>query len=82
MPEMREEGARPSKEDLLDGAKQMMERLTPQPSTQEKKGYRENWPAWAKQFPKWTFNKPNEDYQLIDRKALKEMFSKGKCIEM
>jgi hypothetical protein len=79
MPEIKDDDNRPSLEDIKAGAQRIAARLKPpEPITAEKQGYRENWPAWAKQFPKWTFNKPNEDYQLIDRSQLREIFGKQK----
>ncbi len=42
------------------------------PNTQETAGFRENWPAWMKQLPRWSFPKePNPNYQLIDHDKLK-----------
>jgi hypothetical protein len=64
---------------VTDAAQRFVSNIkTPQPSTQEKAGYREGWPAWAKQFPKWTFNKPNDNYQLIDREQMRNLFKTGK----
>jgi hypothetical protein len=75
MPEPKEHNSLPTAEDIKEGAKRLVESLKPpQPITQEKQGYRENWPAWAKQFPKWNFNKPDENYQLIDRQQLRDAF--------
>lgn len=77
MPEVKDDKL--SMDDVKAAAQRFVTNMKPpQPSTQEKQGYRENWPAWAKQFPKWTFNKPNEDFQLIDRKQLREIYMKGK----
>jgi hypothetical protein len=77
MPEIKGDENRPTLEDIKEGAKRVAASLKPpQPKTQEKQGYRENWPSWAKQFPKLTFNKPNEDFQLIDRQQLRELFGK------
>src|SRR5690349_16146475 len=79
MPEAKEHDKMSSMDNIKEGAKRIADSLKPpQPKTQEKQGYRENWPAWAKQFPKWTFNKPNEDFQLIDRNQLRELFGKQK----
>jgi hypothetical protein len=79
MPEIKGDENRPTLEDIKAGAQRIAESLKPpQPKTQEKQGYRENWPSWAKQFPKLTFNKPNEDFQLIDRQQLRELFGKQK----
>ena len=77
MPEIKGNDSLPSMDDIKAGAKRFADSLKPtQPITQEKQGYRENWPAWAKQFPKWQFNKPDENYQLIDRQQLRELFGK------
>lgn len=44
-----------------------------EPTTQEGANFRRRWPAWAKQLPVMKFNrKPDENYQLIDRKILDE----------
>lgn len=41
------------------------------PATQEKKGYRENWSAWAKQLPRLDFPEtPNPTYKLVDENQL------------
>src|SRR5688572_33331518 len=73
MPEVKDDKL--SMDDVKAAAQRFVDNMKPpQPRTQEKQGYRENWPAWAKQFPKWTFNKPNDEYQLIDRQQLRELF--------
>ncbi len=42
-------------------------------NTQEKPGFREGWPMWMKQLPRFKFTEtPNEKYQLIDRQKLEE----------
>jgi hypothetical protein len=77
MPEIKDEKL--SIDDVKAAAQRFVSNMKPpQPITAEKQGYRENWPAWAKQFPKWTFNQPNQEYQLIDRQQLREIFMKGK----
>lgn len=79
MPEMKDAGAMPSMDDVKAAAQKFADNFKKeQPITQEKQDFRKNWPAWAKQFPKWTFNPPNEEYQLIDKKALRAMFTTGK----
>lgn len=43
------------------------------PTTQEKPGFRQRWPAWAKQLPVMNFSRsPNEHYELIDREAFRK----------
>lgn len=43
------------------------------PLTQAKTGFRQNWPAWAKQFPQLRFPEtPNLGYQLVDRAELRK----------
>lgn len=39
-------------------------------ATQERSNFRKNWPTWAKQLPKASFNPPNPNFQLIDREGL------------
>lgn len=42
-----------------------------QPATQEKKDFRKNWSAWAKQLPRLDFPEtPNLSYKLIDENQL------------
>lgn len=43
--------------------------------TQEKKGFRQGWPAWMKQLPQWRFPERNDDFQLIDRKRMRELLA-------
>ncbi|MEL7435194.1 MAG: DUF4231 domain-containing protein [Chloroflexota bacterium] len=38
--------------------------------TAERRDYRKNWPAWAKQLPKFRFNQPNKTFRLIDTDRL------------
>jgi len=50
----------------------------PEFTTQEKKDFRKNWPAWAKQLPKGRFNAPDSEFQLIDsNKLLKVLEEQG-----
>jgi hypothetical protein len=56
----------------LESAKQKAAQ-NPAFATQEKKGFREGWPSWAKQLPKRTMGQPNENFQLIDRDALRNI---------
>jgi len=35
------------------------------PVTQEKTGFRQNWPAWLKQFPQWNFPPPDPHFVII-----------------
>ncbi len=39
--------------------------------TQQPKGFREGWPTWAKQLPKFKFNEPDKAFQLIDRQEMR-----------
>lgn len=43
--------------------------------TQEKKGFREGWPAWMKQLPRWSFPKLDDDFGLISEEALAELLA-------
>jgi hypothetical protein len=45
------------------------------PITQEKRGFRERWPTWAKQLPRTRFPPPSETFQLIDPVRLKQILS-------
>jgi hypothetical protein len=45
------------------------------PVTQEKKGFRENWPEWLKKMPRRKFPPPNDDFQLITPDSLEELLS-------
>jgi hypothetical protein len=64
------------------GARPPSPALPPKPgepkfNTQETAGFRQNWPAWMKQLPRWSFPKePNPNYQLIDRQKLREHLAK------
>ena len=40
------------------------------PITQERKGFRQNWPVWMRQMPRFKFPAPNENFQLIDTEQL------------
>lgn len=44
--------------------------------TQQKKGFRDGWPTWAKQLPKVNFNEQNKEFQLIDRDEMREFLQK------
>jgi hypothetical protein len=44
-----------------------------EPLTQEKKNFRNRWPLWAKQFPRFKFPPPNANFQLIDSTRLNEV---------
>lgn len=41
--------------------------------TQEKKGFRDGWPAWMKQLPQWSFPKLDDSFQLISPQALEQL---------
>lgn len=43
------------------------------PISQERKGFRANWPSWLKQMPVWGGPKPDESFQLIDQQQLLEV---------
>jgi hypothetical protein len=43
------------------------------PITQQRGEFRANWPSWAKQLPQLKFPTPNPNFELIDRKRLKEI---------
>jgi Protein of unknown function (DUF4231) len=53
----------------LESAKQKAAQ-NPNFATQEKKGFRNGWPTWAKQLPIYSFNPPDENFQLINRDGL------------
>lgn len=44
-----------------------------QPISQQKRGWRQGWPDWMRQLPRWNFPPPDEDFQLLDLKALEEV---------
>lgn len=44
------------------------------PTSQERRGFRQNWPVWLKHFPRLKFPPPNDDYQLIDLKKMQDFF--------
>lgn len=69
MSEPENQDVAPEQKASLESAKQKAAQ-NPEFATQEKKGYRNGWPAWAKQLPKNTFNPPDPDFQLINRDAL------------
>ncbi len=50
------------------------EKIDPTPVTQEKRGFRSGWPAWAKQLPRLSFPAPPENFQLIDAAKLEAFF--------
>lgn len=39
--------------------------------TQQPKGFRQGWPVWAKQLPKFKFNEQDREFQLIDRDEMR-----------
>lgn len=43
------------------------------PISQEKSGFRANWPIWLSQMPRLNLSAPNEDFQLIDQQQLDEL---------
>lgn len=45
------------------------------PTTQEKKGWRQGWPPWLRQFPRLSFPEPNDSYQLLDMEAIEKFFA-------
>jgi hypothetical protein len=46
------------------------------PVTQEKKSFREGWPAWMKQMPRLgAFPPPNQDFELIPKEKLEELLA-------
>jgi hypothetical protein len=38
--------------------------------SQEKKGFRQGWPAWLKQMPRLRFPPPDDNFQLIDAQRM------------
>lgn len=46
-----------------------------EPISQEKKGFRDGWPAWMKQLPRWSFPSPAEKFQLIPPDKLQELLN-------
>jgi hypothetical protein len=49
------------------------------PITQEKKGFRHNWPEWIRQLPMRKFPPPKPDFQLIDQQQLNEVLNSVKA---
>jgi len=48
-----------------------------EPISQQKKGFREGWPAWMKQLPRTSFPPPSGDFQLIQPEAVEELLAKS-----
>jgi hypothetical protein len=46
-----------------------------QPITQQRSGFRNNWPAWAKQLPSFRGPTPNPDFELIRKQDLEQMMA-------
>ena len=42
------------------------------PVSQERKGFRQGWPAWLRQMPRLRFPPPDDNFQLIDAHRLEE----------
>lgn len=52
---------------------------TKSPKTQEKAGFRANWPEWMRQLPRSSFpTEPNPDFQLIDREEIRRLLQEKK----
>lgn len=47
------------------------------PLTQEKRGFRRNWPVWLRQLPRLKFPPRNESFQLIDPEDLAAFFNEN-----
>ncbi len=43
------------------------------PISQQRGEFREGWPSWAKQLPRFRFPTPNPAFELIDRTKLREI---------
>jgi hypothetical protein len=69
MPEVESVDGAESKKPSLESAKEKSAK-NPEFATQEKKGFRQNYPAWMKQLPRNTLGPPDETFQLINRDGL------------
>ncbi|MCA9913699.1 MAG: DUF4231 domain-containing protein [Anaerolineae bacterium] len=46
-----------------------------EPRSQQKKGFRDGWPAWMKQLPVWNFPPPAEEFELIPSAEIEKLLS-------